>query len=89
MFSAIVDGIVSYYKEKKKKPMPSQYEFLTRDHLLNDSSYLNFLVDNASNDEQLDAVHEHMNNFNDKIDIYSVPSYMRVSQKIIEKKSDW
>jgi len=53
------------------------------------AAYLNYLVDNTKDDELLDAVHEHMNSFNDRVDIYEVPSYMKVSEKIINKKGGW
>lgn len=89
IFKAMVNGIAAHYKEKNKTPQREAYEFVARDILLNDSSYLNHLVDHAETDEEIDAVHEHMNSFNDRIDIYSVPSYMKVSEKIIDKKGGW
>lgn len=82
-------GIAGHYQEKKKTPSNDLYEFVGRDHLLNDSAYLQYLVDHAENDAQLDAIHDHMNSFNDRIDIYALPSYMKVSKAIIEKKGGW
>lgn len=89
IFKAIVQGITGYYKEKKQTPSDDLYEFVSRDLLLNDSEYLQFLVDHAENHEQLDAVHQHMNNFQDRVDVYSIPNYMNVSKNIIEKKGGW
>lgn len=91
IFNAIVEGITSHYKDKKKnaKPDIKDYERLLNDPLLNDSAYLVYLVDHAEGEEQLDAVHEHMNSFQDRVDIYDVPSYMKVSERIIEKKGGW
>lgn len=91
MFKSIVKGVVAHYKDKQKndKPIHSDYETLLNDPLLNDSAYLDYLVDNTKDNELLDAVHEHMNSFNDRVDIYSVNSYMKVSEKIINKKGGW
>ena len=91
IFKSVVSGVVAHYKDKQanNKPMHSDYETLINDPLLNDSAYLNYLVDNTKDGNELDAVHEHMNSFNDRVDIYGVKSYMKVSEKIINKKGGW
>lgn len=91
LFRGAVDGTVAHYKKKEasKRPDGEDYVRLINDPFLADSEYLNYLVDYAEYNADLDYVHAHMNKFQDRIDIYGVPNYMKVSQKIIERKGGW
>lgn len=89
LFVLLVGEVVKHYKKKNTTPRKDAYDYLVRDDCLNDSSYLDFLAENAKTKDQIDCIHEHLNNFNDKVDVYGVPNYMKLSQKLIEKRGEW